>query len=250
MAGEIFSSNNLITTWTSAALRLCNSPTPTFLAVSAGKDFAANARQIRDLNRCAEETLSERPGAIAEVLCPHLVLTTAGTTEDRVNAAWALFGRARRRGVRFSGWRHTYFERLTGSFMDGGGNVHRIKENRLASVIDKIRSWNRDVQGALYIHTELETDSLRPRGAPCLQYLQVRLFDGNKLELYALYRSHDYQNKALGNMIGLQRLGTFIAARSGREYIGQTVFSLHPLLGRSKHVLQQFAQRVSDLNAI
>lgn len=250
MAGELLSTDDLLTAWTSAAIRLCTQEKPTFLVVSAGAGFEASPQQIKFLNKCAEDTSSERPGAVAEVLCPNVLLTSEGAFEDRMMAGWRLFGRARGRGIRFSGWRHNYFERLTGTFMDGHGNLQRFKENRLASIVDKIRGWRRDVEGALYLHTEAETDLLRPRGAPCLQYLQVRLFNGNQLELFALYRSHDYQNKALGNMIGLQRLGKFVASQTGRKFARQTVFSLHPFHGRSKQVLLQFAQRASDANAL
>jgi thymidylate synthase len=131
--------------------------------------------------------------------------------------------------------------------MDREMNLHPIRENRLRSIIEKANSWDRNVEGALYAHTDAPEDTLRPRGAPCLQYVQFRLFDDANLELLALYRAHDFLNKVLGNMIGLQRLGTFVAAQTGRHFVRQTVISLHPCIEGSKQRLGDFIERVEAL---
>ena len=165
-------------------------------------------------------------------------------------AGWSLFGRGRRRSLRFSGWRDTYFERLTGHRMDRALVLHEIKENRLRSVIEKINLWGKDIEAALYMHTDLPTDTLRTRGAPCLQYVQFRPFDGDQLELFALYRSHDYFNKVLGNMVGLQRMGKFVASETGRSFTRQTVFSIHPIRGTSKQNLRGLIQGVAAIPGI
>jgi hypothetical protein len=182
------------------------------------------------------------------VLFPRVVSDAPGPVADKLAAGLALFGRGRSRGLRFSGWRNTYFERLVGQWRDRQLVAHTFKENRLASIIEKIGSWGKDVEAALYIHTDAPEDRLRIRGAPCLQYVQVRLYKPNLLEIYAVYRAHDYFNKALGNMIGLQRLGMFIASESGREYTGQTVFSLHPFVPDGQ--VQEMTGFVSDVAAL
>src|SRR5690606_18205446 len=42
-------------------------------------------------------------------------------------------------------------------------------------------------------------------GSPCLSHLTFKLMDG-KLDLTAIYRSHYYAERALGNLIGLAQL--------------------------------------------
>ena len=56
-------------------------------------------------------------------------------------------------------------------------------------------------------------DRSRRMGGPCLSHLSFKLFDG-VVHLTALYRSHDYCRKALGNLLGLARLQACVAAET------------------------------------
>jgi len=60
-----------------------------------------------------------------------------------------------------------------------------------------------------------ERDKLMPRGGPCLSHVSFKLDDSNAIRLTAFYRSHYYVERALGNLIGLARLQTFVAAEAG-----------------------------------
>jgi hypothetical protein len=249
--GHLIDEPTVIAAWIAGASRLCApDPHPSFMVVSAGTNATFTRERLRELNSCADAVGAERPSAVAEVLLPMRVLETNGDLATRLDAGWKYFGRGRRRHLRFSSWKHTYFERLTGHWMPRDLNLQEIKENRLRSVIEKAISWGKDVEAALYIHTDAPSDRLRPRGAPCLQYVQFRLFEENRLELFALYRAHDYLNKALGNMIGLQRLGEFVADQTGRSLVRQTVFSLHPSIGGSKQTLGGLIDSVRALPEI
>jgi hypothetical protein len=53
-------------------------------------------------------------------------------------------------------------------------------------------------------------------GLPCLSHLSFKYHEG-KVHLSATYRSHDYQLKVLGNMLGLARLQACIAREIGSE---------------------------------
>lgn len=248
MSGSLVDALTIPTAWLVAAQRVCEPGEPlSFLVVSAKAGFPAVHEDLRSLDDCARSVGAELPSSVAGVLFPQRVVDSAGPTDQRIKKGWELFGRGRRAGLKFSGWKHTYFERLTGHWIDAKTNLQEIKENRLASIIEKINAWDKDVEAAFYVHTEASTDRLRPRGAPCLQYVQFRLHEKTRLELFALYRSHDYFNKVLGNMIGLQRLGQFVADSTGREFIGQTVFSLHPFSSAPKKALREFAERVRSL---
>lgn len=129
----------------------------------------------------------------------------------------------------------------------GPGEYEEFKDNRLLSVIKKIRQWNQNVASSLYIHTDIPSDALRTRGSPCLQYVQFRVFDHDKIGVTGLYRSHDYLSKALGNMIGLQRLASFVAQETGRQFGRVTVISLVPIAQGGKGTLRNYANGVAGL---
>ncbi len=57
-------------------------------------------------------------------------------------------------------------------------------------------------------------DQSRRRGGPCLSHLSFKLFNGC-VHLTAVYRSHDYRYKVLGNLLGLARLQACVAEQVG-----------------------------------
>ena len=52
-------------------------------------------------------------------------------------------------------------------------------------------------------------------GRPCLSHISLKITRDNKLNLTALYRSHFYVERALGNLLGLARLQGFVARETG-----------------------------------
>lgn len=58
-------------------------------------------------------------------------------------------------------------------------------------------------------------DGAMIRNQPCLSHLSFKLIGKDELELTAIYRSHYYAERALGNFIGLCHLMNFVAAESG-----------------------------------
>lgn len=50
---------------------------------------------------------------------------------------------------------------------------------------------------------------------PCLSHLTFKLVGRNELELTAIYRSHYYVQRALGNLVGLAQLARFVALEAG-----------------------------------
>jgi hypothetical protein len=54
-------------------------------------------------------------------------------------------------------------------------------------------------------------------GGPCLSHLSFKLNNDKKLLLTALYRSHYYIERALGNLFGLAMLQDFVASESGTK---------------------------------
>lgn len=117
------------------------------------------------------------------------------------------YKRAHQRGTR-KGW-GTYFGRLI-SFGES-------EENQLENVIRALKTWKNNPHAALTLHlASPETDSLRPLGAPCWHYGEFVCPDKTMVDLVAVYRNHDYFNKALGNFVGLSRLLSFVCDQTGR----------------------------------
>lgn len=76
-------------------------------------------------------------------------------------------------------------------------------------------------------------DRTRRMGGPCLSHLSFKLFQ-KAVHLTALYRSHDYSYKVLGNMLGLARLQCCVAHEVGRDLGSLTVHSSYAYLSGSK----------------
>jgi hypothetical protein len=52
-------------------------------------------------------------------------------------------------------------------------------------------------------------------GRPCLSHVSLKITRDRRLNLTALYRSHYYVERALGNLLGLARLQAFVAKETG-----------------------------------
>jgi len=119
----------------------------------------------------------------------------------------SLLKRARESGALKAQW-GTYFDRLV---------AFNETENQLESIIIALSDWGVAPEAALVAHTSAPTlDSLRPLGSPCLQYIEILQDRNHVIDLVAVYRNHDFLNKALGNFIGLARILKFIAQESGK----------------------------------
>lgn len=71
-----------------------------------------------------------------------------------------------------------------------------------------------DADIALY---QPSSDCVRTRRQPCLTHLSFKLHPDDRLSLTALYRSHFYVQKTLGNLLGLSQLMCFVAEQVGLE---------------------------------
>lgn len=153
---------------------------------------------------------------------PRKKLSTARSVEDVANTIFP------KRSIR---WAHTcdeftrHYEKAYRTLLSNGprswgiyflrlvdfGNKH---VNQLARVVSGLSSWGRNHKAAFVIHfSSMETDVPKHLGAPCLQYCEF-IRDGDSLSLLAVYRSHDYYLKALGNFIGLTRLLHYVAEKA------------------------------------
>jgi hypothetical protein len=58
-------------------------------------------------------------------------------------------------------------------------------------------------------------DQKQTLGLPCLSHISLKITRERRLNLTALYRSHYYVERALGNLLGLARLQDFICQQTG-----------------------------------
>jgi hypothetical protein len=58
-------------------------------------------------------------------------------------------------------------------------------------------------------------DAKRPYGGPCLSNVSFKIVGKDTVNLTAVYRSHHYCARALGNLMGLARLLNFVAIETG-----------------------------------
>jgi hypothetical protein len=235
---------SLVDAWARGARHVASVGGPPFImTLSSGIAWMPSAVRLRQLDAIARKWRWERPSSVSEMILPAVCDGPNILTKDAIDRGIEMLGRARQRGLRFSGWQHTYFERMVGKWRDRDGQLHSIRENKLLGVIDKLTLWDRNAEAACYIHTSIETDGFRTRGGPCLQYVQFRAYGDHLMDVIGLYRAHDYGNKALGNLIGLNRLGSFVARHTKRRLNGVSVVSLHPFASH-KGRLADFAADV------
>jgi thymidylate synthase len=61
------------------------------------------------------------------------------------------------------------------------------------------------------------TDGRRPTNIPCLSHLSFKFNDAGSVDLTAMYRSHHYGQRALGNLLGLSQLLAFVSKEAGLD---------------------------------
>lgn len=147
------------------------------------------------------------PKHVAYTIFPHNLYRTKGNSAELYDA----YNRQRGMYDRIKTSWGTYFRRMT-AYHGMKGSV-----NQLDKIIDAIRKRQR-ISRAAYTITIMYPgwETIRPRGGPCLNYLAVQAKpsgDDNRtiLGLLAVYRNHDFLERAYGNYWGLCNLITFLA---------------------------------------
>jgi hypothetical protein len=89
--------------------------------------------------------------------------------------------------------------------------------------------------GAVGLPCEISTFDPRADGKkignmPCLSHLSFKLTNRESVDLTAVYRSHHYAARALGNLLGLSQLLKFVATESRLKPGVLTVVSTHAVL--------------------
>lgn len=74
---------------------------------------------------------------------------------------------------------------------------------------------------------DARSDGKKMLNMPCLSHLSFKLTDRSTVELTAIYRSHHYAARALGNLVGLAQLLSFVAKEAKLKTGSLTCVSTH-----------------------
>lgn len=191
---------------------------PNWLIARSPHRFAPRGDDIRDVaNTIFPEKLAARSGTRVALYEQYLKRHDRTRRWQRGRHAWG-----------------TYFERLI-RFPASG-------VNQLERAIDKLRTWpTRNTTGLVFHLSSPAVDAPRTRGGPCWHYGEILWNADGSLDLVAVYRNHDFFNKALGNYIGLGRLLRFICDQSGKRPGTLVCHSVHAYHEGSQAALRAMA---------
>jgi thymidylate synthase len=206
---------NIIEAWSGAANLLLREGDRFNLNVHVTDPASSNEADVaRFCHTRVLPTVSKSVYDVANTIFPAASVLHSGDLNQKV------YARGQRRHPQAWG---TYFLRLV-SFGKG-------KENQLRKVIDALATWKSRPRAAFVVHlSSTELDNPRPLGAPCWQYAQFIRNGDDVLSLSAVYRSHDYFQKALGNFVGLTRLLRFVCDHSRMKPGTLTCLSMYASL--------------------
>jgi len=179
-----------------------------------------------------------RPKQVAYTIFPHKLYERKGDA-TRLFAAYnntrGMFDRVK------TGW-GTYFRRMT-NYETRKGPV-----NQLENIIRAIRGRENLSRAAYTVLIQVPGgETVRPLGGPCLNYIAIQAEPAQRhrrlmIGLLAVYRNHDFLERAYGNYWGLCNLLMFLA-REVRATPGPlTCVSSHAYVGAKKMALRRFVE--------
>ena len=208
--------------WYNTAEHLCNQPTgeDTNIVVSVTNpcDFTDLPQWVIQRNPKRIMAREDNIRHVINTIFPYQLKRHYPNRHDFYNKYEAIYatGRNRRWG--------TYFQRLI-SF---GRGFNHGQTNQLEAAIRSLRGGSPQRFFITFHLTAVNVESnVRPLGGPCWQFGEVIRNSAGQIDLVAVYRNHDYFNKALGNFIGLAKLLEFICQESGQVPGQLIIHSIH-----------------------
>jgi hypothetical protein len=188
---------------------------------------------------CGREGLL-RPRHVAYTIFPVEFAEKMGSSQRlfaEYNRRNGLYHKLQRRYRNRSSW-GTYFRRMT-HFETPAGTT-----NQLDNVIRAVRSREKVSKAALTIVIQQPgSETTRPLGGPCLNYIAVQEENTlpTTLGLLAVYRNHDFLERAYGNYWGLCNLLCFLAKETDSAPGPVTCISSRAYVDGKKPALRAFA---------
>jgi thymidylate synthase len=177
------------------------------------------------------------PKHVAYTIFPHGLYQKIGNCPQlfrAYNRSNGLYERLQRRKPSWG----TYFRRMT-HYEKSGTPV-----NQLGNIIEAIRT-RRTVSKAAYtvVIQNPGGETVRPLGGPCLNYLafQIEAEKSMVMGLLAVYRNHDFLERAYGNYWGLCNFLIFLANEVNAVVGPLTCVSSHAYVSQKRAALKAFA---------
>jgi thymidylate synthase len=208
------------------------------LMVSIQKPELIDTMLHRQFNAFAEANDIIKPKDVAYTIFPQNLYEKSGSAArlfSRYNQERGMYAHLRNRPHR--GW-GTYFRRMTHYVTPDG------IQNQLANIIDAIKERDRISKAAYTIVIEHPGgETIRPLGAPCLNYIAIQLdAESKKMGLLAVYRNHDFFERAYGNYWGLCNLLKFMANETNFNIGTLTCVSSHAYIDKNKRAFRSFIE--------
>jgi thymidylate synthase len=121
--------------------------------------------------------------------------------------------------------------------------------NQLEEIISEISKREKESRAAYtMLIPKIGHETKAFRGAPCLQYLALQ-FDkkDNSISLLAVYRNHDFLERAYGNYFGLCKLLQFITKNTGKNTGCLTCVSSRAYVLSKKTALEYFFRKELEI---
>lgn len=133
----------------------------------------------------------------------------------------------------------TYFNRMI-AYNTNGETV-----NQLENIINAINDRTTTSRAAYTIVIERPgSETVRKMGAPCLNYIAIQTIPGNpkRIGLLAVYRNHDFLERAYGNYWGLCRLLSFLCQETSAQCGPITCISSHAYVPNKRTAFQHLIE--------
>jgi len=180
------------------------------------------------------------PKHVAYTIFPHGLYTLSDNASGLFEAYNRKNGMYDRLHRRKTGW-GTYFRRMT--YYEKNGNI----VNQLGNIIDAINDRDAVSKAAYTIIIQNPGgETVRPLGGPCLNYMAVQIEQSKHmtLGLLAVYRNHDFLERAYGNYWGLCNLLKFIAKEVNAMPGPLTCVSSHAYVAGKKTALKSLIDSI------
>lgn len=177
------------------------------LTIDSPCNFANLATWIIDRNPKSINPSADNIRHVINTIFPYRIASYIPNRHNLYQKYKTIYSKSRNRG-----W-GTYFQRLI-SF-DNHFNSNGL--NQLEGAINALNGGSHQRSYIVFHLSARNLDSnVRPMGAPCWHFGEITINDDSSINLIAVYRNHDYFNKAFGNFIGLAKLLEFICRETGR----------------------------------
>lgn len=168
---------------------------------------------------------------------------------DGIDALAARYMKVYDKAMKGKGWGR-YFQRMVSWKVAKGKSI-----NQISAMIQRLKS--RHEEGGKYYRDVYEIgifcpekDQTKVRGRQCLSMIELKPDDDNRLHMTAVYRSHYYIQKTLGNLIGLGNLLRYIATESSYEVGTLTILSTRAELDIQGWTLKELSNLIDECETL